>query len=178
MDERRLPQLPAQPADVAVDHVGHRRVVPHLLERALAREHASLLDQPAGAWLAGWRQDARGAITVRALLALVEEGIGQAPATKPLNPFRVTARLASGPDFESAALAVFDEGIIPADEADDLFILVGVFIHWEAADDAKIQKYNYEATKLSIQRAVNGEPKASTVTEQRNSAQHPFAANA
>ncbi len=51
---------------------------------------------------------------------------------------------------------------IPADEADDLFILVGVFIHWEAADDAKIQKYNYEATKLSIQRAVNGEPKAST----------------
>ena len=70
------------------------------------------------------------------------------------------------------------EGIIPADEADDLYILVGVFIHWEAADDAKIQKYNYEATKLSIQRAVNGEPKASTVTEQRNSAQHPFAANA
>ena len=86
-----------------------------------------------------------------------------------------------GPAQHGVAKAVQDavaEGIIPADEADDLYILVGVFIHWEAADDAKIQKYNYEATKLSIQRAVNGEPKASTVTEQRNSAQHPFAANA
>ena len=86
-----------------------------------------------------------------------------------------------GPAQHGVAMAVQDavaEGIIPADEADDLFILVGVFIHWEAADDAKIQKYNYEATKLSIQRAVSGEPKAAAVTEQRKSATHPFAANA
>ena len=52
-----------------------------------------------------------------------------------------------------------------------------MFIHWEAADDAKIQQYNYEATKLSIERAVRGEPKAEEVTRQRNSAKHPFAAN-
>lgn len=86
-----------------------------------------------------------------------------------------------GPAQYAVAKAVVDsvaEGVIPEAEADDLFISVGVFIHWEAADDAKIQQYNYEATKLSIQRAVNGEPKAATVTEQRNSAQHPFAANA
>jgi len=53
-----------------------------------------------------------------------------------------------------------------------------VFIHWEAADDAKIQKYNYDAVKLSIERAVKGEPTAATVTQQRNSASHPFASNA
>mgnify|MGYP002653908063 CR=1 FL=1 len=80
-------------------------------------------------------------------------------------------------DGEDEVVQTTDGEVRPADEADDLYVLVGVFIHWEAADDAKIQQYNYEATKLSIQRAVNGEPKAATVTEQRNSAQHPFAAN-
>ena len=28
--------------------------------------------------------------------------------------------------------------------------MVGVFIHWEAADDKKIYDYNYQATKESI----------------------------
>ncbi len=48
-----------------------------------------------------------------------------------------------GPAQHGVALAVQDavaEGTIPAAEADDLFICVGVFIHWEAADDAKIQQ--------------------------------------
>ncbi len=65
----------------------------------------------------------------------------------------------------------------PADEADDLYILVGVFIHWEAADDAKIEKYNYQATKESIIRAINGTPTAAEVTQKYKTAQHPFAAN-
>ncbi len=46
-----------------------------------------------------------------------------------------------GPAQPAVAKAVADcvaEGVIPADEADDLFICVGVFIHWEAADDKKI----------------------------------------
>jgi len=33
-------------------------------------------------------------------------------------------------------------GIIPAAEAENVFICVGVFIHWEAKDDAKIQDWN------------------------------------
>jgi 5,6,7,8-tetrahydromethanopterin hydro-lyase len=68
------------------------------------------------------------------------------------------------------------EGVIPADEADNLFICVGVFIHWEAADDKKIQDFNYRAVKESIARAVAGEPKASQVVAQRNQVKHPFAA--
>ena len=66
-----------------------------------------------------------------------------------------------GPAQYGVAKAVQDsvaEGVIPADEADDLYICVGVFIHWEAADDAKIQDYNYEATKQSIKRAIAGTP--------------------
>lgn len=84
-----------------------------------------------------------------------------------------------GPAQYGVAKAVQDcvaEGTIPADEADDLFICVGVFIHWEAADDAKIQDYNYRAVKESIERAVAGKPTAAEATAQRNTAKHPFGA--
>src|SRR4030081_3645931 len=67
-----------------------------------------------------------------------------------------------GPAQHAVAKAVAEsvaEGFIPQDEADNLFICVGVFIHWEAADDKKIQDYNYRATKEAIARAVTGEPK-------------------
>ena len=76
-----------------------------------------------------------------------------------------------GPAQHAVAKAVADsvaEGIIPQDEADDLFICVGVFIHWEAADDKKIQDYNYRATKEAIARAVKGEPKAAEVVAKRD----------
>jgi 5,6,7,8-tetrahydromethanopterin hydro-lyase len=84
-----------------------------------------------------------------------------------------------GPAQHAVAKAVADsvaEGIIPESEADDLFICVGVFIHWDAADDKKIQDFNYRATKESIARAVRGEPRASEVVRRRNEVKHPFAA--
>jgi 5,6,7,8-tetrahydromethanopterin hydro-lyase len=85
-----------------------------------------------------------------------------------------------GPAQRGVAMAVADcvaNGTIPADEADDLFISVGVFIHWMAEDDAKIQKYNYEATKESIERAVACTPTAKEVVAAKATAKHPFAAN-
>ena len=84
-----------------------------------------------------------------------------------------------GPAQYAVAKAVVDsvaEGVIPEDEADDLFISVGVFIHWEAADDAKIQQYNYQATKEALARAVNGQPTLKEVIAGAASAKHPFAA--
>ena len=84
-----------------------------------------------------------------------------------------------GPAQYAVAKAVADsvaEGVIPANEADDLYICVGVFIHWEAADDAKIQKFNYQATKEALQRAVRGTPTAREVTDKRNTVKHPFQA--
>ncbi|MBI1867514.1 MAG: formaldehyde-activating enzyme [Methylocystis sp.] len=85
-----------------------------------------------------------------------------------------------GPAQHGVAKAVADsvaEGVIPASEADDLFICVGVFIHWDANDDKKIQDYNYQATKESIARAIRGEPKVSEVVAKRDEAKHPFAPN-
>jgi 5,6,7,8-tetrahydromethanopterin hydro-lyase len=84
-----------------------------------------------------------------------------------------------GPAQYAVAKAVQDcvaEGTISADQADDLYIAVGVFIHWEAADDAKIQEYNYTATKEALERAIAGKPTAAEVTAQRETAEHPFAA--
>ena len=84
-----------------------------------------------------------------------------------------------GPAQYAVAKAVQDcvaEGTIPAAEADDVYVAVGVFIHWEAADDAKIQDSNYRATKEAIERAVAGKPTAAEATAQRNSVQHPFGA--
>lgn len=84
-----------------------------------------------------------------------------------------------GPAQTAVARAVADcvaDGTIPADEADDLFICVGVFIHWEASDDKKIQDFNYQATKESIQRAVAGTPTAKDVVAKKDTVKHPFAA--
>lgn len=85
-----------------------------------------------------------------------------------------------GPAQRGVAMAVTDcveDGTIPADEADDVFICVGVFIHWLAEDNAKIQDYNYAATKDAIKRAIARQPKAKDVVAQK-STEHPFAAHA
>ena len=117
------------------------------------------------------------------LLAVIAPNLITKPNTVMFN--KVTIKGAKqavqmfGPAQRAVAMAVADcveDGTIPADEADNLFCCVGVFIHWLAEDDKKIQQYNYEATKLSIKRAVVGEPKAKEVVAKKGTAQHPFQA--
>ena len=82
-----------------------------------------------------------------------------------------------GPAQYAVAKAVADsvaEGVIPKDQCEKLVIVCGVFIHWEADDDAKIREYNYEATKLSIARAMKNEPSVDEVLSQKDEAKHPF----
>jgi 5,6,7,8-tetrahydromethanopterin hydro-lyase len=88
------------------------------------------------------------------------------------------AVLMFGPAQYAVAKAVADsvaDGTIPASEAESLVIVCGVFIHWEAKDHEKIKKYNYEATKLAIKRAMKGEPTVTEVTAGKDAAKHPFA---
>jgi len=119
------------------------------------------------------------------LLAVLTPNLLTKPATVMFN--KVTIKGAKqavqmfGPAQYAVAKAVADsvaEGVIPADEADDLFICVGVFIHWQAEDDKKIQDFNYRAVKESIARAVSGQPSASEVVAKRDSVTHPFGAAA
>ncbi len=84
-----------------------------------------------------------------------------------------------GPAQRAVAMAVTDSvetGVIPAGEADDIFICVGVFIHWQAEDDNKIQDFNYQAAKEAIERAIKRVPKAMDVVSKKGTA-HPFAAH-
>lgn len=82
-----------------------------------------------------------------------------------------------GPAQKAVADAVTDcvmSGVIPKDQCETLCIVCGVFIHWEAADDKKIYQYNYDATKLAIERAMKNEPSVDAVIAQRDSAKHPY----
>jgi 5,6,7,8-tetrahydromethanopterin hydro-lyase len=82
-----------------------------------------------------------------------------------------------GPAQSAVARAVSDsvaEGVIPKNQADELVIVCGVFIHPQAKDDNKIYQYNYEATKMSIARAMKGEPKIDEILNQKDKVKHPF----
>lgn len=84
-----------------------------------------------------------------------------------------------GPAQRGVAMAVMDcvaDGTIPLEEADDVFISVGVFIDHKADIDERIQDWNYRATKMAIKSAVAREPKAADVVKQYQKAAHPFAA--
>jgi 5,6,7,8-tetrahydromethanopterin hydro-lyase len=118
------------------------------------------------------------------LLAVVAPNLITKPNTVMFN--KVTIKGAKqavqmfGPAQRAVAMAVADcveDGTIPVAEAEDLFICVGVFIHWLAEDDKKIQDYNYKAVRESIQRAVAGSPTAAEVVAKKGSAAHPFAAH-
>jgi len=77
----------------------------------------------------------------------------------------------------AVAKAVTDSveaGVIDKAQADDLCILVGVFIHWEAEDDTKIFDYNYQTTKESIARALVGKPTVDEDLAGAKDAKHPF----
>jgi 5,6,7,8-tetrahydromethanopterin hydro-lyase len=82
-----------------------------------------------------------------------------------------------GPAQMAVAKAVADsvgEGVIPKDQAENLVIVCGVFIHPAAEDDQKIFNYNYEATKQAIANAMKGYPTADDMLGYKDSASHPF----
>jgi 5,6,7,8-tetrahydromethanopterin hydro-lyase len=119
------------------------------------------------------------------LLAVVTPNLPAKPDTVLFN--KVTMKHAAqavqmfGPAQAAVARAVVDSvssGVIPRDKVDDYCILVGVFIHWQAKDDKKIFKFNYQATKESIERALKGTPKLDAVIAGAKTATHPFAGGA
>ena len=116
------------------------------------------------------------------LLAVLEPNLPAKPDTVMFN--KVTIKGATqavhmfGPAQMAVAKAVADSvaaGVIPKKDAEDLCIVCGVFIHWEATDTKKIFQYNYEATKQSIERAIATKPKVDDVLAKKDTAKHPFA---
>ena len=82
-----------------------------------------------------------------------------------------------GPAQYAVAKAVADSvgaGVIPKDQAENLVIVCGVFIHPAAEDDKKIYEYNYEATKQAIANAMKGVPSVNEMLAFKDGASHPF----
>ena len=82
-----------------------------------------------------------------------------------------------GPAQKAVAKAVADcvaAGIIAKGDVENLVIVAGVFIHPDAKDDKKIYQFNYEATKLAIERALKGEPKIDEILAKKDSVKHPI----
>lgn len=116
------------------------------------------------------------------LLAVLAPNLPVKPSTLMVNKVTIKnaeqAVMAFGPVQAAVARAVIDcveAGVLPLEMADDLFLIVSVFVEWDAKDKNKIYEYNYLATKLAIERAVKGEPKPSEVLAEKSNAKHPFA---
>ena len=115
------------------------------------------------------------------LLAVLSPNLAVKPATVMIT--KVTIKGAKqavqmfGPAQAAVAKAVADSvesGVIPKDQAEDLVIVCGVFIHWLAEDDKKIYDNNYKATIDSIVNAMQGKPTADEMLAGKDSAAHPF----
>ena len=115
------------------------------------------------------------------LLAVIAPNLPCRPYTMMFN--KVTIKGAKqavqmfGPAQTAVAKAVQDsvaEGVIPQGEADNLYVCVGVFIHWDADSNEAIYENNYKATKMAIKNAITGQPTVAEATEKRDSAEHPF----
>jgi len=115
------------------------------------------------------------------LLAVLEPNMAVKPATVMIT--KVTMKGIKqvlqmfGPAQAAVAKAVADsvgEGVIPQDQAENLLIVCGVFIHPAAEDDEKIYNYNYAATKDAIASAMSGKPTVGEMLAKKDTAAHPF----
>ena len=115
------------------------------------------------------------------LLAVLEPNLAVKPSTVMITKVTIKGMRQAvqmfGPAQAAVAEAVSDSvasGVIPKDQAEDLVIVCGVFIHPAAEDDSKIYQYNYEATKEAIANAMANKPSADEMLAGRENAAHPY----
>src|SRR6187200_2860024 len=114
------------------------------------------------------------------LLAVITPNLAVKPATVMVTKVTIKGMRQAvqmfGPAQAAVAKAVADSvesGVIPANKAEDLVIVCGVFIHPAAADDKKIYEYNHKATVEAIKSAMAGKPTAQEMLAGKNQV-HPF----
>ncbi len=115
------------------------------------------------------------------LLAVLTPNVAVKPATVMITKVTIKGMKQAvqmfGPAQAAVAKAVADsvaDGVIPKDQAEELVIVCGVFIHPQAEDDRKIYEYNYEATKMAIANAMKGAPTADEMIAKKDEVEHPF----
>lgn len=114
------------------------------------------------------------------LLSVVRPNLMTKPATLIVPKVSVRclddANKIFGPAQTAVGRAVADaveEGILPKEDAEDMVLIISVFIHPEASDYRKIYQYNYGATKLALRRAMEGYPSVNKVLAEKDRGAHP-----
>lgn len=115
------------------------------------------------------------------LLAVLAPNVAVKPSTVMITKVTIKGMKQAvqmfGPAQAAVAKAVADSvanGTIPKDQAENLVIVCGVFIHPAAENDKKIYDYNYAATVDAIASAMKGLPTADQMIEKKDTAAHPF----
>ncbi|MGA2677625.1 MAG: bifunctional 5,6,7,8-tetrahydromethanopterin hydro-lyase/3-hexulose-6-phosphate synthase [Methanobacterium sp.] len=115
------------------------------------------------------------------LLTVIRPNLMTKPATLIIPKVTVSGLVDAdkifGPAQTAVGRAVADavaEGLIDENEAENMVILVSVFIHPEAKDYRKIYQYNYGATKLAIKRALNDYPSMKKILAEKDRGTHPI----
>ena len=115
------------------------------------------------------------------LLAVLTPNLAVKPATVLVTKVTIKGMKQAvqmfGPAQAAVAKAVADsvaDKVIPAEKAEDLVIVCGVFIHPAAEDNKKIYDYNYKATKEAIASAMKGKPTVQEMLAGKDKAEHPF----
>lgn len=113
------------------------------------------------------------------ILAVVRPNLPVKPATLIVPKVTIKnlegAELIFGPAQSAVAKAIADSvenGVISRDMAEELVVVVSVFVHPRGKDYQRVYRYNYAATKLAIKRAMEGFPSIDVVMEEKDKSMH------
>ncbi|MFX1554978.1 MAG: 4-hydroxy-tetrahydrodipicolinate synthase [Promethearchaeota archaeon] len=115
------------------------------------------------------------------LQVILEPNMQVKPPTIMIPTIRPTslrhASLTYGPAQAAIAKAVMqcvEDGILPKELADDIVLIVNVFVHPSASARKRIFINNYKATRNAIRKAMEGVPTVDDGIENAENARHPF----
>ena len=115
------------------------------------------------------------------LQAILEPNMQVKPATIMIPTVKVSslrhASLTYGPAQAAVAKAVMqcvDDGIIPKALAEDIVIIVNVFVHPSASARKRVFINNYKATRNAIRKAMEGLPTVDDAISNMENARHPL----
>ncbi|MCK4223165.1 formaldehyde-activating enzyme [Candidatus Bathyarchaeota archaeon] len=115
------------------------------------------------------------------LVAILEPNVVVKPVTLMVPTVTIKsmrqASMVYGPAQAGIAKAVADslgESVIPKEVAEDIIIIVNVFVHPSAVDRHRVYINNYKAMRHAVRRAIEGRPSVSEVLENKDRSRHPF----
>jgi 5,6,7,8-tetrahydromethanopterin hydro-lyase len=71
-------------------------------------------------------------------------------------------------------LSAVADGVVPAEEADDLLLITAAWVDWAADDEEEVYENNIEGTREALSAAIEGRPALEDLLGLRDEPQNPF----